>query len=234
MASSWPVMKRWRKIWFSLAAVLLVLGGGETLLRLVGFSYQPIPERIWLGRYKGGIPTGEVIFDRLVPGLFTRDSRLFWRPVPGRPPFNRAGLRDDRELPARKPAAEFRILALGDSCTFLGEPQPWTHRLEAALRARHESAVRVLNAAVPAWSSLQGLRFLESRGRSLAPDLVTIYFGWNDHWRATVKPDAEFPLSSERAVAVQRVLARLRIYQALDWILKGGVGRSGGEVDRGG
>jgi lysophospholipase L1-like esterase len=212
---------RRRKVLFALAAVLLFLGLAEGGLRLGGFSYQPVPERIWLGRLQGGVPTGEVVFDRMVPGLFTRDALLFWRPVAGREPFNGAGLRDSRELSGEKPAGEIRLLALGDSCTFLGEPLPWTDLLEDRLRRAGRRRVRVLNAAVPAWSSLQGLRYLESRGLGFDPDVVLIYFGWNDHWRATVKPDAEFPVQEEEVVAAQRVLSRSRLYQLLNYLLKG-------------
>jgi lysophospholipase L1-like esterase len=215
------VSERRRKVLFALVAVLLFLGLAEAGLRLAGFSYQPVPEQIWLGRLQGGVPTGEVVFDRMVPGLFTRDALLFWRPVAGREPFNAAGLRDSRELPDAKPAGEVRLLALGDSCTFLGEPLPWTDLLEDRLRRAGRHQVRVLNAAVPAWSSLQGLRYLESRGLDLEPDVVLIYFGWNDHWRATVKPDAEFPIQGEEVVAVQRALSRSRLYQLLNDLLKG-------------
>ncbi len=217
---------------FSAAAVLLVLGAAEGGLRLAGFHFQPIPEQIWLGRLKGGIPTAEVVFDRLVPGLFTRDPLLLWRPVAGQPPFNRAGLRDSEELPEVKPPGEIRILALGDSCTFLGEPLPWPDRLEQRLTAAGWRA-RVLNAAVPAWTSLQGRRFLESRGAELAPDVVAVYFGWNDHWRATVKPDAEFAVGSEGVTAVQRGLSRLRLYQALHYLLKGRREAAGAPVAEG-
>ena len=202
----------------------------EIVLRLVGFAWQPIPERIWVGRLAGGIPTGEVVFDRFVPGLFTRDALLFWRPVAGRPPFNAAGLRDDEETPTGKPDGELRILALGDSCTFLGEPRPWPERLEERLNAAGGGErVRVLNAGVPAWSSLQGRRYLLRDGLGFAPDLVIVYFGWNDHWRATSRPDAEFEVPGESTVSVQRALGRLRVYQALTRLLKGG-----GKPDSGG
>jgi lysophospholipase L1-like esterase len=225
-------VRRRRKAAFAVAAVVGILGLAEVGLRLTGFTYQPIPERIWLGRLDGGIPTAEVVFDRLVPGLFTRDALLFWRPVAGQPPFNAAGLRDDEELPPSKPPGEMRILALGDSCTFLGEPLPWTDVLEQRLRPLDGPRVRVLNAAVPAWSSLQGLRYLESRGLSFEPDLVAIYFGWNDHWRATSKPDADFPVPDERLVSTQRVLSRLRLYQLLNYWLKGGWRRPPGAGER--
>ncbi len=211
---------RARKLVFALAALALIFGGAEAVLRLAGFSYQPIPERIWLGRLQGGIPTAEVVFDRLVPGLFTRDALLFWKPVAGKPPFNRAGLRADFELPAVRPRDEFRVLTLGDSCTFLGEPLPWPEVLQRRLAGRGQR-VRVLNAGVPAYSSLQGRRLLESRLQELAPDVVTVYFGWNDHWRATVKPDAEFPVRHEGVVTAQSLLSRTRLYQGLHYLLKG-------------
>lgn len=199
-----------------------LLAAAEIVLRLVGFEWQPIPERIWVGRLAGGIPTGEVVFDRFVAGLFTRDALLFWRPVAGRPPFNAAGLRDDEETPVAKPAGEIRVLALGDSCTFLGEPVPWPERLEDRLDAGGGGRrVRVLNAGVPAWSSLQGRRYLERRGLAFAPDLVILYFGWNDHWRATSRPDADFQVPGEGTVTAQRLLGRLRLYQALNRLLKG-------------
>jgi lysophospholipase L1-like esterase len=156
-----------------------------------------------------------------VPGLFTRDGLLFWKPVAGKPPFNAAGLRAAEELPAIRPAGEFRVLALGDSCTFLGEPRPWTDLLAERLAATSGGAVRVLNAGVPAYTSLQGRRLLESRVDELQPDVVTIYFGWNDHWRATVKPDAAFPVRGAGVVAVQSLLSRSRLYQGMNYLLKG-------------
>lgn len=211
-----------RKLAFALITVLIVLGAAEGTLRLAGFHYQPYPERIWLGRYKGGIPTADRVFDRVVTGLFTRDARLFWRPVPGKAPFNAAGLRDDEALPPTRPPGELRLLALGDSCTFLGSPHPWTERLEDHLDEISSRPVRVLNAGVPAWSSLQGRRYLEDPGLSFEPDVVMVYFGWNDHWRATVRPDAEFSVPDERLVMIQRFLSRSRLYQALNRVLKGG------------
>ncbi|MFQ5719458.1 MAG: SGNH/GDSL hydrolase family protein [Acidobacteriota bacterium] len=209
-----------RRLALALVTVILVFGAAETALRIAGFTYQPYPDRIWLGRYAGGIPTADVVFDRVVPGLFTRDARLFWRPVAGKAPFNAAGLRDPDELPAARLPGEVRILALGDSCTFLGEPDPWTEVLARRLAGRGRR-IRVLNAGVPAWSSLQGRRYLEDPGLTFQPDIVLVYFGWNDHWRATVKPDAAFPVPRETVVSLQRFLGHLRLYQALNRLLAG-------------
>jgi lysophospholipase L1-like esterase len=38
------------------------------------------------------------------------------------------------------------------------------------------------NAATEGWSSYQGVRQLERDILNLKPKIITIYFGWNDHW----------------------------------------------------
>ena len=38
------------------------------------------------------------------------------------------------------------------------------------------------NMAVYGYSALEGLKLFQTRGQQLAADVVTIYYGWNDHW----------------------------------------------------
>lgn len=110
--------------------------------------------------------------------------------VDGRP-LNRAGFRS-REFDA-KPEGTFRILALGDSCTFgiisapervlAYVPEPYPQRLERLAAERlGASPVEVLNAGVPGYNSYQGLLLLRTRLRGLDPDLITVRYGWNDHF----------------------------------------------------
>ena len=66
----------------------------------------------------------------------------------------------------------------GDSCTHLGH-------YDDALAARlHQRGIdlRYANLAVAGWSSYQGRRQLERDVVPARPDIVSIYFGWNDHW----------------------------------------------------
>ncbi len=42
-----------------------------------------------------------------------------------------------------------------------------------------------LNAGVPGYTSFQGMRYLLERSEKFAPDLVTMYFGFNDYLRVT-------------------------------------------------
>ncbi|MFI5350995.1 MAG: SGNH/GDSL hydrolase family protein [Elusimicrobiota bacterium] len=84
------------------------------------------------------------------------------------------------------------VLSLGDSCTFgvdVREEETYTGLLSAR-------GIETINAGVPGYNSYIGLRHLQNSALlSLRPKLVTIYFGWNDHWRA---------------VATERAFARLR------------------------
>jgi lysophospholipase L1-like esterase len=103
-------------------------------------------------------------------------------------PLNHAGFRS-REFGAKQPGT-LRILALGDSCTFgitaadrgfyVAEPYP--QRLQRMVEERDgHGRVEVLNAAVPGYNSFHGVMLLRTKLRDLAPDLITVRFGWNDH-----------------------------------------------------
>ena len=76
--------------------------------------------------------------------------------------------------------ARFRILAIGDSCTFgtpLGEQYPWPRVVERALGAAGRP-VEVINAGVEGYGPKQVLLRLEEFKR-LEPEVTTIYLGWN-------------------------------------------------------
>lgn len=88
------------------------------------------------------------------------------------------------EFASAKPEGTYRVLCLGDSCTFgSGADDAGTYpaQLKAPLEAlKSELDVEVINSGVPGFSSYQGLAFLENEGLALAPDVVTIAFGYND------------------------------------------------------
>ncbi len=80
----------------------------------------------------------------------------------------------------------YRILFVGDSVTFgygVNEGDSFVGRVQAGLRARYpEHRFDVVNAGVPGWSWVQGLRFLQVRGLSLHPNLVVMAHGVNDQF----------------------------------------------------
>jgi lysophospholipase L1-like esterase len=96
--------------------------------------------------------------------------------------LNSRGLRG----PEYDPGAPYRILALGDSCTFgMGEgvsiiEAPYPKRLNDLAQQHWPGRVNVLNAGVPGYTSYHGVMLLRTRLRQLRPNLITVKYGWND------------------------------------------------------
>jgi lysophospholipase L1-like esterase len=85
----------------------------------------------------------------------------------------------------------YRILCVGDSVTFgfnVDQEAPYARQLERALRERYPSRqFEVINAGVVGWSWVQGLRFVETEGLALHPNLVIAAHGVNDQfWNARI------------------------------------------------
>ena len=110
--------------------------------------------------------------------------------------LSRDGFRT-RELSAKRPGV-YRILALGDSCTF-GQLQrgdrygyvshPYPIALERLLAERvGPGRFEVFNAGIPGYNSYQGLMLLRGKLRGLDPDLITVRYGWNDLFLSEAPP----------------------------------------------
>jgi lysophospholipase L1-like esterase len=218
---------RFRRL--KLAALLLggplaLVGLLELGLRIGGYRFDP-----WAAR------AGGQAHDELTEtSLYAPDPELLWTlkrdaeiHVPAAGFFgvrtNSRGLRG-AEFPERKAPGEFLVLCLGDSVTFglgLTGGDTWPARLAAALEAAPELAgrpVRVLNAAVPGWSSVQGMRLL-AQVENLEPDVVVFWFGLNDAKEARGVPDSEFVPPSAAKVGAVRFARKLRVFQLLQQVL---------------
>jgi lysophospholipase L1-like esterase len=137
--------------------VVVLLVVVELGLRASGFSYVLYPEEIEFGKPD---PV-------LLETGFTEDDDLFWV------------TKDYEEKLARLARERPEILFMGDSCTQFGT---YDRELARLVAERRGAALRYGNLAVAGWTSYQGLRQLERDVLPLAPRLVTIYYGWNDHW----------------------------------------------------
>jgi lysophospholipase L1-like esterase len=137
-------------------------------------------------------------------------------------PINQAGFRGREFLPKRSEV--FRVLTLGDSCTFgLAPPEfahyikmPYARLLERMVEVKHGPGhLEVLNAGSPGYNSYQGLMLLRTKLRDLDPDLVTVRFGWNDHsMSATSERSSAFRESANPLLrGLQASLLRSAIYQ---------------------
>jgi lysophospholipase L1-like esterase len=127
-------------------------------------------------------------------------------------------------LGPRRPEV-LRVLALGDSCTFgfLGGEefavvqQPYPQKLgRLAARRLGEDRLEVLNAGVPGYNSRHGVLLLRTKLRGVDPDLITVRYGWNDHF---LSAPGEAALYREPATrlgrAVEDVVLRFRLYAFL-------------------
>jgi lysophospholipase L1-like esterase len=160
-----------KKLFFASVPTVLLLALVEALLRLTGAA-EKCPT------YKGQL-------------LWECDPILYFKTrttLPVADGINRRGFRG-RDFGPKTPGT-FRILALGDSCTFgvagvdglafLVEPYP--ERLEHLAAGRiGPGKLEVLNGGVPGYNTYQGIMLLRTKLRGLHPDLVTVRYGWNDH-----------------------------------------------------
>jgi lysophospholipase L1-like esterase len=154
----------WLKtIAFSLLPVIVLLLLAEGGLRIYSWYFRTAYER-----YN---PATERL--ELVPG--------FQSTLPGgrRIRINSKGFVGP-EFDAIKPAGIQRIFAVGDSCTFAGDwDVSYSVFLERLLNANGRK-FEVINAGIEGYDSAFALGRIRDDILKYAPDLVTIYVGWND------------------------------------------------------
>lgn len=107
-------------------------------------------------------------------------------------------------IPQPKPEGEFRIVCLGGSTTYSVGVDDWRAsypaRLEAELRKRGYSHVRVVNGGASGWSSFDTLANLQYRVLDLDPDLVIVYHALNDMASRLVWPPEAYRGDNSGAV----------------------------------
>ncbi len=166
-----------KKIGLLVISVVLALGAGEIVLRMIGYG-TITPEMNF------GVNT-QMALDQ---GRFLPDEDLFWKlPIHPRDVDIRA-IQPDVDVPPK--GERRRILVLGDSCSRLSRVlPPYSALLEDSLRTLQ---VEVWNAAVPGYTSWQGRAWLAKQLLAIELDVAVVYFGWNDHWRATGITDRDY------------------------------------------
>jgi lysophospholipase L1-like esterase len=95
--------------------------------------------------------------------------------------FNELGLRD--EPVTSKADGELRILFLGDSILFgwgVEQDKILSYQLQRAATRALGRPVRVINTGVGSYNTLQELRYLQSEGFRLQPDVVLLMYVSND------------------------------------------------------
>lgn len=161
-----------KKLGLMLGGLVVALIAAEIILRVIGF----------------GVLTPDMSFgmntrSALEQGDFEPDGHLFWKlPLNQNPAFDQAIGAVHPDKPIRAKGNRERVLVLGDSCSRLSfRSLPYSDALLIHLAGDTE----VLNASVPGYTSHQGLAWWRHQLRDASPDVVVVYFGWNDHWRMT-------------------------------------------------
>ncbi|MBN1782342.1 hypothetical protein JW948_14505 [bacterium] len=138
--------------------LILIAGCGEAVLRIIGFEFVLYPSKIQFGWP-----------DPLtMQKLYRPDDALLWVPY---------GYHEHIETWTQNHPT---IATMGCSCTEYGAYDDYLDSLFVA--ADPESGFSIANVGVGGWSSYQGLQQLKRDIVRIKPRLITIYYGWNDHW----------------------------------------------------
>jgi lysophospholipase L1-like esterase len=150
------------------AGLAIGLLASELALRVAGFSYHLRPEQIQFGWPKTLASLN---------GEYRADPEFLW-------------VHSGYEQTLTKARAEHPTFAfLGDSCTDFGH---YPELLLARLAQRRPGGRWTgVNLGTAGWTTFQGLRQLERDVLAIRPRIVTIYYGWNDHWIGFGLPDEE-------------------------------------------
>ncbi len=198
-----------KRLLFGLTVTLLFFGCLELALRLLGFEHGTQIETM-----RFTFPIDDYNDNSPEPFL-ERDPVLFWKPRPGVLEHNSMGCIGPEFSPDPKPGV-YRIVCLGDSCTHFG-PDPYASILQSLLDQEAAGRFEVINAGVIGYTSYQGLQLLKSRVVQWKPNLVTVYFGWNDHWLAMDNSDKDQKQSSPSLVSLRNALDKFRSVQLMSF-----------------
>jgi len=135
---------------------------------------------------------------------------------------NGMGLRDE-EIPAPKPAGEYRVLVMGDSSIFghgVQLDETFVKQLQQRLRKAYPNmTIRVVNGGVSGYSSFQGRIFYQEIAPKVQPDLVILAYYFSD-FVPDVMPDRLRVAPGTAKSDLMRALSRSNLYQFLrDWML---------------
>ena len=171
----------------AVGGVLLAVVTAEAALRVARFHFDFVPS------LQFGWPDAVALRDAYVP-----DPDLLWV------------TRDYHETLRSARHSHPAIVFMGDSCTEFGSYAPKT---VDDLQAQHAALTTGVKLGVGGWSSEQGLLQLQRDVIPLHPHVITVYFGWNDHWKAMGLTDPEIARTHRmRALAEHLRLAQLWLW----------------------
>lgn len=200
---------------FSLLPCFGLVLTSEIVLRAMGFKYSQTPLEMKQQEFKKtGVVSIVMNWDNRDNVIrFIKDPYQLWVPVE---PFAKghAQTKDPQTL---------RIATLGDSCTAscIDTKETYPSLMEKIANHVLQKKIEILNAGVGSYSSFQGLQRFKHAVLPYKPDVVTVFFGWNDHW-VTFQEDKNVRLPNEHIVKLVNMAEKLRTYQFLNYFLTRG------------
>ena len=196
---------------FSIIACILIFSVIEIGLYASGFQYSRFPKFAMHKAANWWSENGWANFE------FVMHPIRMWALKPGVSPTNIYGYQG-RPVPVENIPGFKKILFLGDSCTntWVGN---YPVKTVMKLKERHGVNMTPIIAGTPGYSTAQGVRWLPEF-LAHKPDVLVVYFGWNDHWFATSGiPDNEFAPLTKIDITIKKFLSISKIYQLLHYLI---------------
>jgi lysophospholipase L1-like esterase len=215
---------RGKTVLYATVSVLLGLLAIEAVCAVIWATI--VPDRFEAEEEDVPIRFGMVNF----PHIVEKDPWLFWQlKANSTAPLDQGRMTGfiangdhmrNPEVPVERGPNDFRLLALGDSVTFgwgvLYEEAYPTLLAELLRKARPGREIHVMNASCSGYSTHHGFEMLRRRGLKYRPDVVTIWFGWNDSVVWDGMTDAEHA----RLFAREHLLTSSATYRVLSYALR--------------
>lgn len=199
-----------KKILFSLIIFTIVFGLLELSLRIYGFQYSQFPKFVKQKKVDWWEQNSWGVYE------FVSHPTRMWALKPGTHPANEYGYQG-QPVPVEPVPGYKKILFLGDSCTN-GFTTHYPAKTATTLRERYGVKVAPIIAGTPGYSTYQGLKWLPEF-LPHKPDVLVVYFGWNDHWDGGGHSDNAYTPISGFDVRVKNLFGGIKIYQAIHYLI---------------
>ncbi|MBN2120935.1 MAG: hypothetical protein JW734_07790 [Candidatus Omnitrophica bacterium] len=185
-------MNKVSRVTLVLGSLLFTLVLAEIILRAVDFECDFYPSKVQFGW------PNPVMLEH----LYEVDRQLLWV---------------SKDYSAKIDAwrgKEPSIVFMGCSCTEVGS---YDKLLKKIIDTKHPgNNFTYVNVGVGGWSSYQGLQQLKRDVVSMKPKVITIYYGWNDHWHNFGIEDKDIGRFNLENQILAAKLSRLRTWQLVN------------------
>lgn len=184
-----------RSRYVAFAAVTVAIGSAAALLlaeiglRIIRFEFALHPTTVQFGW------PDPVTLER----RYRVDRDLLWVP------------RDYDSTLASSVGRNPTVVHMGDSCTEFGRYDEQLAGLVA--HGSPETEYTFVNLGVGGWSSYQGVAQMRRDVTRISPAIITVYYGWNDHWRSYGAEDRDIGQFVRDYPSWMLTLSRSRVMQ---------------------